>query len=109
MGCFRKTSGPAALEPVNDKSGIESDFYKIEHFLSEEGPERNPSETLTKWLGRIGRKQVNEGQLHKLLSLLDLHYKYRFDPQCDTELCGKELQKLTQAWLVRAKQDKSKG
>ncbi|MDH3348573.1 MAG: transglutaminase-like domain-containing protein [Desulfobulbaceae bacterium] len=104
----RETSEPAVLEPVSHKRGIKSDFYKIEHFLSENGTKRYPSETLSKWLNRTGQSHINEEQLHNLLSLLELHYKYRFDPQCDTDLCGRELQRLTQTWLAQAKLDRDK-
>ena len=56
--------------------GSDSPLYKLTNLLEERGIKRLNEETLSTWFLR----QENNYQHKSLLTLLDLHYRYRFDP-----------------------------
>lgn len=58
--------------------GLDSEFYLIERKLIERGLERREGETFSAWLSRGSREGVIESD--KVLPLLTLHYRLRFDP-----------------------------
>ena len=60
--------------------GLDSEFYQIERKLAERGAVRLPSEPLSAWLLRTGADQAFTDIGIQLKALLDLHYRYRFDP-----------------------------
>ena len=61
--------------------GWDSDFYALEQKLSREGVVRGPSEPLSQWLDRALRNPQLASLKNDLRRLLDLHYRYRFDPR----------------------------
>jgi transglutaminase-like putative cysteine protease len=56
--------------------GFDSPLYKLTEQLEKQGVKRLQGETLITWLLR----QENNYERKSLLTLLDLHYRYRFDP-----------------------------
>jgi protein-glutamine gamma-glutamyltransferase len=60
--------------------GLDSAFQRLEQQLGKLGLERQPAETTRKWLVRL-QKQFPEAVAMQLQELIDLHYRYRFDPQ----------------------------
>ena len=68
--------GAATLWP-----GLDSEFYQIEKKLAERGAQRRPSEPLSAWLLRAGADPAMADMRSRLQELLNLHYRYRFDPQ----------------------------
>jgi len=56
--------------------GSNSPLYKLTNLLEERGIKKLNEETLSTWFLR----QENNYQQKSLLTLLDLHYRYRFDP-----------------------------
>ena len=65
-----------ALEPT----GTDSEFYRIEEALSKAGHGRQAAETLRCWIQRLAREHSSLSLQDDLNSILNLHYRYRFDP-----------------------------
>jgi protein-glutamine gamma-glutamyltransferase len=61
--------------------GLDSEFYQIERKLAERGALRQPSEPLSAWLLRASADPALAEVRDRLLELLRLHYRYRFDPE----------------------------
>ena len=97
---IRTIPTPSAMIATPSARGTDSPFYRIEQFLTEREMGRHPSESLSQWLARLDRDRIGEERLRQLSHLLTLHYKYRFDPDCDMELCEKELLELCNGWLA---------
>lgn len=70
-------------EPLDDLTlpGLDSEFYRLEKKLAQNGLPRQPGETLSLWLQRA----TNDSSLAKIKEPLEhvlfLHYRYRFDPR----------------------------
>ncbi len=74
---FIKIRQTTALQKSNmSVPGSDSPLYKLTNLLEERGIKRLNEETLSTWFLR----QENNYQQRSLLTLLDLHYRYRFDP-----------------------------
>ena len=77
--------------------GADSEFFRIEQHLKTLGLERSPGETPAAWLQRIARAPaVAYGDLQPIL---DLHYRYRFDPRGLDAREREELRAAVQRWL----------
>ncbi|HWH69656.1 MAG TPA: transglutaminase domain-containing protein, partial [Candidatus Sulfotelmatobacter sp.] len=61
--------------------GLDSEFYQLEKRLVEQGVVRQPNEPLSDWLQRALREPALAELQSPLQALLQLHYRYRFDPQ----------------------------
>jgi len=61
--------------------GHDSAFYRLEKTLAARGLPRSPGEPLSRWLERVLAKPALTGQRAALTELLQLHYRYRFDPR----------------------------
>jgi hypothetical protein len=93
-----KALPPAALPTV---PGQDSEFYRIEQILTEQGWSRQTSETFKQWLDRLEPSWHSDGSLAELKAILALHYRYRFDPSCDRPRQRDQLKLALQAWLTR--------
>ena len=60
--------------------GHDSAFYHLEKALADRGLPRQPHETLSGWLERAAAEPALAGLRPPLRELLQLHYRYRFDP-----------------------------
>ena len=60
--------------------GRDSEFYQIERKLVERGASRQPGEPLSAWLQRASANPALADLRDRLQELLNLHYRYRFDP-----------------------------
>jgi hypothetical protein len=60
--------------------GLDSEFYQFERQLVANGFHRHPGEPLSEWLARSLKKTERERIQQPLQKLLQLHYRYRFDP-----------------------------
>ncbi len=78
--------------------GGDSEFYQIEARLVRAGFARAAHEPLGVWLARIGRGRADiaAAPLH---DLLQLHYRYRFDPQGLSASERRTLGAQTRRWL----------
>ena len=72
----REQPGATILWP-----GMDSEFYQIERKLAARGARRQPSEPLSPWLRRASTDPALADMRSRLQELLNLHYRYRFDPQ----------------------------
>ncbi|HEY9828580.1 MAG TPA: transglutaminase domain-containing protein, partial [Stenomitos sp.] len=70
----------AQLDQDSLPTGLDSEFYILEQRLAERGLARQPSETVRQWMLRL-RQKLSESQVVSLNQIIDLHYRYRFDPQ----------------------------
>ncbi len=60
--------------------GMDSEFYQVERRLVERGAARQPGELLSAWLVRVSADPALADLRNRLQELLQLHYRYRFDP-----------------------------
>ncbi|ABW30239.1 transglutaminase domain-containing protein [Acaryochloris marina] len=97
----RRPSSERISKPTSD--GLDSEFYQIEKRLSDWGLARLPSETVRKWLGRL-EQELPDAYMSELHQIIDLHYRYRFDPQGLTEEEREKLKLMIQSWLSEFKQ-----
>ncbi len=71
--------GTSADAPVS-WPGLDSELYLIETALSARGITRQPGESCANWLKRVQAVAGWEHLKRPLNSVLQLHYRYRFDP-----------------------------
>ncbi|MGA7934068.1 MAG: DUF4129 domain-containing protein, partial [Kovacikia sp.] len=84
-------------QPVTD--GLDSEFYLIEKRLGELGLERKASETVRQWILRLKQK-LPESKMDNLNQIIDLHYRYRFDPRGIEQEDRAKLRSMIQSWLT---------
>lgn len=78
-----RRKGAKKGEPGDEASwpGMDSEFYELERQLGARGLARHSSEPTGEWLVRVA-KEPSLGEIRDLLrDLLQLHYRYRFDPE----------------------------
>jgi hypothetical protein len=80
-------------------AGADSDFYLIKNALITSGFVRQPAETLRDWIERLPPDRPNPHLIDDLKSLLNLHYRYRFDPRGIGAAEKAALMSGTRAWL----------
>lgn len=75
----KKRSDAARLKKERfDWPGLDSEYYELEERLGKSGHERREYETPEQWLRRLKKDGVEHPSLP---ALVELHYRYRFDPQ----------------------------
>lgn len=80
------------------RSGLDSEFYAIDRALGELGLHRLSGESFKQWLLRI-QPHLPDYQYSTLQQILDLHHRYRFDPQGLGTMERQQLKELSQSWL----------
>ena len=80
--------------------GIDSEFYQIEQVFKQLKLRRRPAENLQHWLERLTEK-LSVAQVEALIPIIQLHYRYRFDPKGIDAADRNQLKALSQAWLER--------
>lgn len=60
--------------------GADSPFYRVEQALLSKGYDRFEGETLVAWLSRIKSYLPDPELTDRIMGVLALHYRYRFDP-----------------------------
>ncbi len=71
--------------------GLDSEWYLMERELKSEGFVRQPWEPLIHWAERIGDDLPSSRGKARLLRVLELHYRHRFDPKGLSDNERKEL------------------
>ncbi|MDY6804566.1 MAG: transglutaminase-like domain-containing protein [Cyanobacteriota bacterium] len=98
---------PEAIAPSFQR-GRDSEFHLIEKALSESGFGRLPSESLKEWTDRLKEsfqdKLSDSDLIKELPGIIDLHYRYRFDPHGISSRDRDLLKYSIQSWLKRYKQ-----
>ncbi|MBM3821505.1 MAG: DUF4129 domain-containing protein [Verrucomicrobia bacterium] len=79
--------------------GQDSEFYRVERSMEEAGLPRRPGETLEQWLRRLG--DGDRASAAELQSMLDLHYRLRFDPGGLTPPARARLREQVGAWEAK--------
>ena len=83
--------------------GTDSEIYLIESALKKSGIIRNSTETWSDLLAILGQNnQLPPDLIADLETIVQLHYRYRFDPQGISELDRNQLQSITRSWLVKS-------
>jgi len=80
-GRKRRRTQSAGKREVFSWPGLDSEFYRLEQKLSQQGVPRRPGEPLSDWLERALSDPALTALRAPLHDLLQLHYRYRFDPQ----------------------------
>lgn len=89
----RREAAPAVLR---DWPGLDSEIYQVEKALAARGLERQPHESWRAWLARIHQHTDHADSLRVML---DLHRRYRFDPQGLTASERERLRDEAQSFL----------
>ncbi|MBD2694193.1 transglutaminase-like domain-containing protein [Anabaena catenula] len=95
---FKKQIFPEIIHKY-DLINKDSEFYLIEKKLNELGLSRQPSESLKNWIKRLKEEMPTSHFIEDLSSLIELHYRYRFDPQGIKEPERAGLKSAVQSWL----------
>jgi hypothetical protein len=80
-GKRRRAEGLKGAPTNVNRHGLDSEFYQLESALAKRGLVRYPSEPSSVWLQRIAKESELFEFRESLLTLLKLHYRYRFDPK----------------------------
>jgi transglutaminase-like putative cysteine protease len=85
-----------ANKPKFNWPGLDSEYYELEARLAASGHERHLHETPEQWLRRLRTNGVNHPSLP---AILDLHYRYRFDPRGLQNADRKRLRMLSETQI----------
>ena len=77
--------------------GGDSEFYAVEAKLLKLGLERQPGESIQTWLQRVG--ELKPELVKQLPPLVQLHYRYRFDPAGLTKEEREQLKEGVNEWM----------
>ncbi len=77
----RQRLGAADARRAASWPGLDSEFYLLEKMLAQRGLAREIGEPLSRWLQRAASDPRLASISARLKRLLDLHYRYRFDPE----------------------------
>jgi transglutaminase-like putative cysteine protease len=89
----------AEIGPVQTAAGLESGFYLIEQALVRAGFARRSSESMANWIAKLPQNQFAAPLAENLKSLVDLHYRFRFDPRGISDAEKSHLISAARAWL----------
>lgn len=82
--------------------GWDSEFYLLEAQWRKRGLERQPGETCAQWVRRAANDAGFAGTAPEaLIELLQLHYRYRFDPRGLSRSEREDLAERVRHWLER--------
>jgi hypothetical protein len=81
--------------------GLDSEFYQVERKLVTRGAARQPGEPLSAWLLRASADPALAAIRDRLRLLLQLHYRYRFDPEGLSQTDREALRRETAGCLAR--------
>jgi hypothetical protein len=95
----RDDAGNPLQETAHLLAGSDSEFYMIEKALNKSGFVRHPSDTLQNWITKLQHNRSAISWIKGLRSILDLHYRYRFDPSGIKKTERAALKSGVQAWL----------
>jgi len=77
---LRRNARSNAEELDFNWQGLDSELYELEKKLSGRWADRAPSEPLAEWFARMSEDPALAGQVPRITEVLNLHYRYRFDP-----------------------------
>ncbi len=74
-----------------DRLGSDSEFFEVEHYFEQRGQARNDSESIVKWAKRLPDSDLE--------NIVQLHYRYRFDPLGLSKSQRKNLRSSVENWF----------
>jgi len=95
---FGKRGGRQDAEPAR-APGADSELFQIERALAQAGLVRTEGETVMAWLARIRDRLPGGPDRDPLLTIVRLHYRYRFDPAGLPSAERAQLRTLALQWL----------
>ena len=85
--------------------GADSEIYAIEKALQQSGSLRHEGESWQQWLIRLEQdRQLNRDLIAELKIIIQMHYRYRFDPQGISQTERAKLASATKSWLSEYEQ-----
>ena len=98
---YRLKSKERLSKPISSSQqpGVDSEFYLIEKSLNELGFFRHSSESLKYWIKRLKQELPKNPLIDDLSPIVELHYRYRFDPQGISQTEREKLKDMIQSWL----------
>jgi hypothetical protein len=97
---LRRVAGLADAPASHSRHAPDSEFYAVERALAERVSPREPGETLTGWVARVGSALTESTRAH-LDRAVGLHLRHRFDP---AGLDGSERAALREAAVALVEQ-----
>jgi hypothetical protein len=97
----RIARGQEARGQASAWPGLDSEFYQLEKLLARRGIVRSVGEPLSAWLWRATDESIQAELREPLQQLLQLHYRYRFDPHGLNESDRAALRHQVNVCLVR--------
>jgi protein-glutamine gamma-glutamyltransferase len=97
----RLAHGQEARGPASAWPGLDSEFYQLEKLLARRGIARSAGEPLSAWLWRATDESIQAELREPLQQLLQLHYRYRFDPHGLNESDRAALRRQVNVCLAR--------
>lgn len=88
---------PAKAQKTDLRPGLDSELYEIEKLLAGAGHIRRPWETISAWAARIAADVKIDP------SILELHYRLRFDPAGLSATDRDALKEAVRSWMCRPK------
>lgn len=101
--------GRKSLAESFNLPGLDSEFYQLERKLILRGVSREPGEPLSVWLMRAAEEPALFEMRQPLERVLQLHYRYRFDPAGLCQSDRDELRREANICLARLKQAAAAG
>ncbi|MCC0175725.1 transglutaminase domain-containing protein [Waterburya agarophytonicola K14] len=95
------------VQEINQKNrhelavGIDSELFLIESELNKLGLKRDRAETWQDWLIRLQNTPETFDTIEDLSSIIELHYRYRFDPLGIDSQTRAKLRSDCQEWLAK--------
>ena len=83
--------------------GADSEIYLIEQELKQLGVQRDRAETWLNWLIRLQNTPETSDLANELDFIIQLHYRYRFDPRGINAQERAKLRSACQAWLEKSR------
>lgn len=97
---WNRSKGADALARKREPGpGLDSEFYRIEQALAEQGLVREADEPLGRWTRRVASTHVEDA--NQLSALLQVHYRLRFDPSGLSGAEREEFRTKVNDWLAR--------
>lgn len=96
---FRRSRARKSPEPTRAaaESARTSAYFHVERGLARAGYARRPGETPRAWLGRLGSDRCPYAT-DTLSALVDLHYRYAYQPDADQPALQTEMRDLVERW-----------
>lgn len=94
---IKLNGAPTTIQAPCSRVGEDSRFYLLVERLNELGFTREPGQTLRMWISKIEA----DGTTQPIRPILDLHYRYRFDPKGIAKSQKQAMKSMVETWLEK--------